>query len=269
LHLAALRQAIELNGVKVTENLLAFDAGRVAVSKPGLLEQMLEKNIAPNSQFESDDEKLMRYQVELTQYQNSQLAERFKARVLPLRAGFDSQGLNHQWMRLCSTYFKLLAFKDEFEVARLHTNPEWKRQTMAQFEPGAKLYFHFAPTWLAGHGNRPRKIKLGPWIDPVLRVLAGMRHLRNTIFDPFRGSLERKNQTLLVTWFETWLELMHNNPSMLQHSKQTDHLLDLFNQVKGFGQVRAQSFEQVRFEIQKSVENKHNLDQHDQSRQQT
>lgn len=269
LHLAALRQAIELNGVKVTENLLAFDAGRVAVSKPGLLEQMLEKNIAPNSQFESDDEKLMRYQVELTQYQNSQLAERFKARVLPLRAGFDSQGLNHQWMRLCSTYFKLLAFKDEFEVARLHTNPEWKRQTMAQFEPGAKLYFHFAPTWLAGHGNRPRKIKLGPWIDPVLRVLTGMRHLRNTIFDPFRGSLERKNQTLLVTWFETWLELMHNNPSMLQHSKQTDHLLDLFNQVKGFGQVRAQSFEQVRFEIQKSVENKHNLDQHDQSRQQT
>jgi indolepyruvate ferredoxin oxidoreductase len=226
-----------LNGVKVTENLLAFDAGRVAVSKPGLLEQMLEKNIAPNSQFESDDEKLMRYQVELTQYQNSQLAERFKARVLPLRAGFDSQGLNHQWMRLCSTYFKLLAFKDEFG--------------------------------LAGHGNRPRKIKLGPWIDPVLRVLAGMRHLRNTIFDPFRGSLERKNQTLLVTWFETWLELMHNNPSMLQHSKQTDHLLDLFNQVKGFGQVRAQSFEQVRFEIQKSVENKHNLDQHDQSRQQT
>jgi hypothetical protein len=56
---------------------------------------------------------------------------------------------------------------------------------------------------------------------------------------------------------------------MLQHSKQIDHLLDLFNQVKGFGQVRAQSFEQVRFEIQKSVENKHNLDQHDQSRQQT
>jgi len=255
--------------VKVNENLLAFDAGRVAVSKPGLLEQMLEKNIAPNSQFESDDEKLMRYQAELTQYQNSQLAERFKARVLPLRAGFDSQGLKHQWMRLCSTYFKLLAFKDEFEVARLHTSPEWQEQTMAQFEPGAKLYFHFAPTWLAGHGSRPKKIKLGPWIYPLLKILAASRHLRNTAFDPFKGSVERKNQTLLVTWFETWLELMHNNPSMLQHSKQIDHLLDLFNQVKGFGHVRAQSFEQVRFEIQKSVENKHNLDQHDQSRQQT
>ncbi len=269
LHLAALRKAIELNGVKVNENLQAFDAGRVVVSNPGLLEQMLEKNLTLAGPLESDDEKLGRYQNELTHYQNSQLAERFNVRVLPLRTGFEALGLKHQWMRLCSTYFKLLAFKDEFEVARLHTNPEWKQQTMSQFEPGAKLYFHFAPTWLAGHGSRPRKIRLGPWIYPVLKALAALRHLRNTIFDPFRGSLERKNQTLLVSWFETWLELMHNNPSMLQHSKQIDHLLDLFNQVKGFGQVRAQSFEQVRFEIQKSVENKHNLDQHDQSRQQT
>ena len=266
LQLAALRKAIELNGVKVNENLLAFDAGRLAVSKPGLLEQMFEKNLALNGQSESDDEKLKRFQTELTRYQNKQLATNFNAKVLPLRASFEALGLKHQWMRLCSTYFKLLAFKDEFEVARLHTSPAWQEHTMAQFEPGARLYFHFAPSWLAGHGSRPRKIRLGPWFYPLLKALAALRHLRNTAFNPFRGTLERKNQTLLVSWFETWLELMHNNPSMVQHNKQIDRLLDLFNQVKGFGQVRVQSFEQVRFEIQKSVEQKPNLDQHDQSR---
>ncbi|WP_394672900.1 indolepyruvate ferredoxin oxidoreductase family protein [Limnobacter sp.] len=269
LHLAALRKAIELNGVKVNENLMAFDAGRLAVTQPDLLQDLLNNQAASATKSETDNDKLARYESELTQYQNAKLASRFTAKVLPLRSGFESLGLQYQWVRLCSTYFKLLAFKDEFEVARLHTNPDWQQHTMAQFEPGAKLYFHFAPTWLAGHSSRPRKIKLGPWFFSVLKVLATLRHLRNTAFDPFRGSLERKNQTLLVSWFETWLELMHNNPSMLQHSKQTEHLLDLFNQVKGFGQVRAQSFEQVRFEIQKSVENKHNLDQHDQSRQQT
>ncbi|MCE2746206.1 MAG: indolepyruvate ferredoxin oxidoreductase family protein [Burkholderiales bacterium] len=269
LHLAALRKAIELNGVKVTENLLAFDAGRLAVSNPGFLEKMLDQKIAQPIKFETDDEKLARYQAELTQYQNSQLAAQFMAKVQPLRTLFDAQGLSHQWMRLCSTYFKLLAFKDEFEVARLHTSPEWRQQTLAQFEPGARLYFHFAPTWLAGHGSRPRKIKMGPWFYPVLKVLSALRHLRNSVFNPFKGNLEHTNQILLVSWFETWMELMHNNPSMLQHSKKIDHLLDLFNQVKGFGQVRAKSFEQVRFEIQKSVESKHNVDQHDQSRQQT
>jgi indolepyruvate ferredoxin oxidoreductase len=203
---------------------------------------------------------LARYQHELTAYQNKELADRFTARVLPLRELFEAQQQGHLWTRLCSTYFRLLAYKDEFEVARLHIDSEWAGSTLAQFEPKAKLYFHFAPSWLAGHSTRPRKIKLGPWIRPVLKLLAGSRGLRGTWLDPFKGSVERKNQTQLVSWFESWVDLMHNNPSLLRYSKRVGHTLDLFNQVKGFGRVRVESFDKVRLEIQ---------NQYDQDRQQT
>ncbi|MCR2745634.1 indolepyruvate ferredoxin oxidoreductase family protein [Limnobacter parvus] len=268
LHLAALRRAIELNGVKVKENLLAFDMGRLAVQDLPALELLLPMQ-KTSYRAESADEQLDRYQQELARYQNKALADRFTARVLPLRALFEACGRMHQWVRLCSTYYKLLAFKDEYEVARLHSDPQWRQETLGQFEPGANVYFHFAPAWLAGHTDRPRKIKLGVWVRPVLKALAAIRGIRGTWIDPFKGTLERKNQTLLMNWFESWIELMHNNPSMVQHSKSVNHTLDLFNQVKGFGQVRIESFDKVRFEIQKSVENKTNLDQHDEDRQQT
>lgn len=268
LHLAALRRAIELNGVKVTENLQAFDLGRLAVQDPSALESLLPGQKTSN-RAESVDEQIKRYQQELARYQNKALADHFTAKVQPLRPMFEAQGHLHQWARLCSTYYKLLAFKDEYEVARLHSDPQWRQETLGQFEPGANLYFHFAPAWLAGHTARPRKIKLGAWLQPLLKALSAIRGIRGTWFDPFKGTLDRKNQTLLMNWFESWIELMHNNPSMVQHSKSVDHTLDLFNQVKGFGQVRIESFDKVRFDIQKSVESKTNLDQHDQDRQQT
>ena len=155
--------------------------------------------------------------------------------------------------------------------ARLHADPAWVRTTLGQFDPGANLYFHFAPAWLTRNTNRPKKIKMGTWVLAVLKLLAALRGVRGSWIDPFKGSLERKHQNLLIDWFETWAELMHNNPSMLHHSKNVVHVLDLFNRVKGFGQVRIESFNEVRFEIQKSVENenKPKLDPYDQNRQQT
>ena len=266
LHLAALRKAIELNGVKVTENLRAFDVGRRAANNPAGLHGLLTGS-DDKGEPESPEDMLQRYRHELTLYQNSALAEKFLAKVLPLRKVMEEKGLQQLWIRLCGTYFKLLALKDEYEVARLHSDPTWVKSTLAQFGPEARLYFHLAPTWLAGHSARPRKIKLGPWIRPLLKALAAVRCIRGTWLDPFRTSLERKNQTLLLGWFETWLELMHNNRSMLQHSKSIGHTLDLFNHVKGFGAVRTQTFEKVRLEIQKSVEYNPNLDQYDQNRQ--
>lgn len=268
LHLAALRRAIELNGVKVTENLQAFEVGRLVAHNPASLLALFDTPQASNTP-ETADALLQRCQRELTHYQNSTLADHFTARIMPLRDALENQGQQALWMRLCATYFNLLAFKDEYEVARLHSSAEWQKETLAKFGPRAKMYFHLAPTWLAGHSARPRKIRVGPWIKPVLRVLAAARGIRGTWLDPFKTGVERKNQTLLVGWFETWLELMHNNRSMLHYSKSVGQTLDLFEQVKGFGAVRIKNFEQARLKIQQSVENKHNLDQHDQSRQQT
>lgn len=99
---------------------------------------------------------------------------------------------------------------------------------------------------------------------PLLKCLAALRPIRGSWFDPFRHSQERQAQAQLLSWFETWLQLMHNTPSMLQHSINTERILDLFGQVKGFGRVRLESFHKVAPEIQKSIELKHNLEHHEQ-----
>jgi len=272
LHLAALRQAIELNGVKVAENLQALELGRLAAQNPEALDRILIKTDIPTTE-ETAEDLLQRCHRELVLYQNTAFADRFAARLVPLRALFnqhaDPELAEVSWARMCRTYFKLLAYKDEFEVARLHTDSAWANTTRTHFEPGAKMMFHFAPAWLVGHSARPRKIRLGAWAVPILKAVAALRVVRGTWLDPFKASVERKNQTLLVTWFESWMELMHNNPSMLQYSMEIDRILGLFNAVKGFGQVRVESFEKARFEIQNSVQYKPNLDQHDQDRPQT
>lgn len=267
MHLAALRRAIELNGVKVNENLLAFDLGRLAAHDRARFNALLQ---GPDKDLpvETQAQLLKRLSRELQAYQNKAYAERFNQRMVSLRVLFDVHGQARLWSRLCQVYFKLLAFKDEYEVARLHTDPAWVESVLKQYGPGARMRFHFAPAWLAGEQARPRKTSFGPWIAPFLRILASLRRIRGTVLDPLRFSAERKNQTLLLTWFESWLELMHNKPDMLQHSIDIERVLDLFDQVKGYGAVRSKAFEQVRFEIQTIVDNTPNLDQHDQNRQQ-
>ncbi len=268
MHLSALRKAIELNGVKVKENLLAFDLGRLAAHDRTSFNALLERP-GTDLPVETPAQKLKRLCDELQVYQNKAYAERFNQRVLSLRVLFDVHGQSRLWLQLCEVYFKLLAFKDEYEVARLHTDSTWVESVLKQYGPGARLRFHFAPAWLAGQQERPKKISFGPWVVPFLRALASLRRIRGTALDPLRFSVERKNQTLLLTWFESWLELMHNKPEMLQHSNDIERMLGLFDQVKGYGAVRSKAFEQVRFEIQTIVDDTPKLDQYDQNRHQT
>lgn len=267
MHLTALRRAIELNGVKVSENLLAFELGRLAAHDRASFHALLESpgGVVPS---ETPGQMLKRLVEELKAYQSEAYAERFNSRMVSLRVLFDVHGQSRLWKNLCMVYFSLLAFKDEYEVARLHTDPAWVDSVLKQYGPGARIRFHFAPAWLAGGRERPKKISVGPWVVPVLKALAGLRRIRGSVFDPLRFTTERKNQTLLLSWFESWLELMHNKPEMLRHSNDIERMLGLFGQVKGYGAVRSKAFEQVRFEIQSVVDNTLKLDQHDQNRNQ-
>jgi indolepyruvate ferredoxin oxidoreductase len=253
---SSILKAIELNAVQVSKNTLAFQWGRLAVAQPDKVhqaQQSLWKGEAINDASradvdESPEQMLKRLYVDLQAYQNTAYADRFLSKVQNLRAKFESEGKLDLWVKLTKTYYKLLAFKDEFEVARLHSDTNWQLSTLAQFKPKAQMVFHFAPVWLKSSGqdypqSRPKKMAVSVGAKPLLKLLAKLKFLRHTAFNPFKSSPESINQREMVQLFETWLELMQNE--VLAHTiafEQIEALLDDFAAVKGYGQVRLQSF---------------------------
>ncbi|GAB5468104.1 MAG: indolepyruvate ferredoxin oxidoreductase family protein [Rhodospirillales bacterium] len=202
--LPALRQAILLNGVAVAENLEAFDCGRVMAAAP----EALESGLAPRPPLEDDLESLIaRRAAFLTDYQDRAYAARYLARLATFRKAVPDEGL----ARLAAkSLFKLMAYKDEYEVARLHSRPAFAAELAQAFEGDFKVVYHLAPPFLPlgrdGRG-RPRKRAFGPWMGRAFRLLARLKGLRGGPFDPFRFGADRKLERDLLAWFEGGLDL--------------------------------------------------------------
>jgi indolepyruvate ferredoxin oxidoreductase len=204
LSLDALERAIVLNGVAMEMNRLAFHLGRVVQGVPDARDQLAAPRAAPANQTL---EGLIASNAErLTAYQNAAYAERYRAFVEHLRdqesqvhgdAGFPFTTAAARSLQ------KLMMYKDEYEVARLYTDGSFQRALNQQFDGGFKLRFHMAPPAFAKpkNGAPPLKISLGPWLFPVLQVLARLRALRGTWLDPFGRTEERKLERRLIEDF--------------------------------------------------------------------
>ncbi len=190
---AAITQAIRLNGAAVAANLRAFELGRHAFLSP---------DTVAATGWSSDPESTPLAEViacraaHLTAYQDARLARRYRAFV----ARFDDPTLQAAVAR---GYHKLLSAKDEYEVARLHL--ETRAKAAAAFDGDLRLTWHLAPPFLAGKGpdGRPRKRAFGGWVVPLFRLLARMKGIRGTPFDPFGRSAERRMERALVARYET------------------------------------------------------------------
>jgi indolepyruvate ferredoxin oxidoreductase len=196
----ALLRAIELNGVVAHSNHLALAVGRLAVAAP---ERLVPTTVAPAESLQA----LIARQAEfLTQYQNPALAKRFEATLAPLRAAAPDQAHEPLVAAAARSLFKLLAYKDEYEVARLHMNSGFLAQLKDEFEGDFQVHYHLAPPGLPGpvdSRGRPRKRSFGPWIQKPMRVLASLKGLRGTPFDPFGWNAERREERALIPWFES------------------------------------------------------------------
>lgn len=236
---SVLRSVIELNGVQVKNNLMAFELGRLAYGDSVQFHKLFNE---PEPAPESLDDAIERMRNDLVAYQNKTLANSFMDRVSIVRADFA--GMDGLTRAYAATLYRLLAFKDEYEVARLLTDQAWQDKTKSSFGEGAKMVFHFSPGWMSGHG-RPKKWRLSSWVLPILSLLAKGKVLRGTWADPFRFTQERKQQKILLDLFLSW------QPS--KDTNQTEGILKLFNQVKGFGQVRVESFNLVHSKLLKAL----------------
>ncbi|WP_349365691.1 MAG: indolepyruvate ferredoxin oxidoreductase family protein [Nitratireductor rhodophyticola] len=205
----AIEKAIELNGQAVSMNVSAFRWGRRAAHDPEYVSRLVAKSSngdvrQPVSQ--TLDEVIDRRATFLAGYQNQAYAERYRSRIARLRAKEEKAvpGSTAVTEAAARNLFKLMAIKDEYEVARLYTDGSFKRQLNAEFESYDRLEFHLAPPVLgrrdaAGH---PRKSSFGPWMMSAFRLLARMRGLRGTAFDLFGRTEERRMERRLLSEYE-------------------------------------------------------------------
>ena len=249
---AAIEQAIELNAVAVKMNTQAFRLGRLAAADPARLASMMKgsDDAAPVKVLDemSLDEIIAHRGALLTDYQNASLAGRYRALVDKVRAASSAEYGEGLTRAVAVSYAKLLAYKDEYEVARLYTDGRFEKQLKEQFEGDFKFSFNLAPPLLAGGKDamgRPRKRAFGSWMMPVFRVLAKMRGIRGTVFDPFAGGPDRKLERDLIAGYEKDVAVVLEKLS--PHTIDTAvELLSLPDRIRGYGPVKEKSVQDAK-----------------------
>jgi indolepyruvate ferredoxin oxidoreductase len=246
----AIERSISLNGVAVAFNLEAFRLGRLFTVDPARLVALAaskQRVTAPLPRTLADEVSFRT--LHLTNYQNAALAERYRALVgrVAAREASVIPGSDTLARAVARNYAKLLAYKDEYEVARLLTQPALAEELASTFEPGGRVAFNLAPPILAGRlaNGRPRKREFAGWLRPLLRVLAHGRHLRGTIFDPLGYTAERRGERALIDDYEHLVGRVLATLSPATHAVGV-RILSLADDIRGFGPVKAAAIESYR-----------------------
>jgi indolepyruvate ferredoxin oxidoreductase len=249
----AIEQAIEVNGVSIKMNTQAFQLGRLAAADPARLAAMMkgQDETAPPKTLGamSLDEIVAHRSALLTNYQNKKLAERYRKLVTQARAAALNGGFGDALPRAVAiNYAKLLAYKDEYEVARLYTDGNFEKQLRDQFEDDFKFKFNLAPPLLGGGTDalgRPRKRAFGAWMMPVFRLLAKMRALRGTAFDIFGYSADRRLERDLIAGYEK--DVAHVLSVLSPPNLDTAiEILSLPDRIRGYGPVKEKSVQDAK-----------------------
>ena len=261
---AAIERAIEINGVAVEMNLSAFNWGRRTAADRNAVERRVAPGIAPartapgiassievappreRETLESVSERRAAF---LVNYQDAAYAGRYRAFVERVQAAERSRAMGMRGLAeaVARGYFKLLAYKDEYEVARLHAAPEFRRRIEAAFEGDYTLEFHLAPPLFARRDpatGEPRKARYGPWMMRVFAVLARFKGLRGTMLDPFGYTQERRRERGLIEQYEQVVASLIDDLDHTNHAIAVE-IASLPDRIRGFGHVKARSIEEA------------------------
>ncbi|MFQ5773377.1 MAG: indolepyruvate ferredoxin oxidoreductase family protein [Kiloniellaceae bacterium] len=242
--LEAIERAIELNGVAVEFNQQALLWGRRAAHDLAAVERLAAPREAPRSHHLSAtlDEVVARRVSFLTEYQDAAYAARYKTLVERVRAleAERAPGMSGLAPAVARAYFKLLAYKDEYEVARLFTEGEFLAKVRERFEGDFKLRLHLAPPLLAPRDPETghlRKREFGAWVLRAFKVLAKLRRLRGTPLDVFGYTAERRRERQLIADYETLVGELLAGLTPESHALAVD-LASIPEHIRGFGHVK-------------------------------
>ncbi|MFY8115118.1 MAG: DUF6537 domain-containing protein, partial [Rhabdaerophilum sp.] len=252
LHADSLERAIELNGEAVTMNREAFRWGRAAAHDPEMAKGLVAKAQAVPEQGVATtlDEAIARRVAFLAGYQDKPYAETYRLFVETVRAAEakavpESTALTDQVAR---SLFKLMAYKDEYEVARLYAGPAFSRQLKEAFEgEDMRLTFYLAPPLLAKKdpaSGLPRKMSFGPWMMKAFGLLQHFKGLRGTRLDPFGYTEERRDERARIGRYRATVESLLATLGAGNHALAVE-IAGLPQQIRGFGHVRARNAAEV------------------------
>jgi indolepyruvate ferredoxin oxidoreductase len=241
----AIEQAIEVNGVSIKMNTQGFQLGRLAAVDPARFKDLMKDHdeVVPVKTLDEMtlDEIITHRMGLLTAYQSSRLAKRYRKLVDQVRDAATRGGYGDALPRAVAiNYAKLLAYKDEYEVARLYTDGRFEKQLRDQFEGEFKFNFNLAPPILASGVDalgRPKKRAFGSWMMGVFRVLARFRFLRGTALDVFGYSADRKLERDLIAGYEKDVATVLDLLSAATHDTAVE-ILSLPDRIRGYGPVK-------------------------------
>jgi indolepyruvate ferredoxin oxidoreductase len=247
----AMTRAIELNGVAVENNRKAFEWGRYAAHDAEAVRRIASPdNVVELKRFSNSLEELVARRVEfLTGYQNAKYARRYADLVERVRKVESDRLQSSQLAQaVARNYFRVLAYKDEYEVARLHADPAFRARIAAQFEGDYALNFYLAPPLLAktdpdtGHLVKQR---FGPRMMTAFALLARLKGLRGTPFDVFGRTAERRMERQLITDYEALVDELLAKLDRDNHAVALQ-LAALPEDMRGFGHIKENNVKAAR-----------------------
>jgi len=236
----ALYRAIRLNGVDAEANLQAFELGRMAAHDPA--ERGKREDDVPTPETMPLDQLIAHRAHELTAYQNQAYASRYLKAVAEVRKAEAELGSDTLTRAAAVNLYKLMAYKDEYEVARLYSDGRFQTYRNATFR-GGKTKIWLAPPLIApkGKDGRPRKIAFGGWmLDTAFPIMAKMKVLRGSAFDIFGYSKERRTERSLIDEYEAGLARLTAGltPARLATALQ---IASIPQKIRGYGHVKEAS----------------------------
>lgn len=243
----AINKAIELNGVSVQLNQQAFLWGRRAAHDLAAVEKLAAPKVVEAPHCSTLEEIVADRMQRLNDYQNAAYAERYRELVERVRK-VDTDAQQRLSKAVARYYFKLLAYKDEYEVARLYSDATFRKQLEAQFEGDYQLQFHLAPSWLSKPDavtGEPCKRSFGPWMLKAFGVLARFKFLRGSVLDPFGHSAERRLERELIEEYEANVAYLLAELNAGNY-RTAVALAEIPEQIRGYGHVKEAALTKAR-----------------------
>ncbi|WP_417472858.1 indolepyruvate ferredoxin oxidoreductase family protein [Leisingera sp.] len=248
----ALDQAIELNGVAIEKNRLAFAIGRAMAVDAKLVADHYEE---PKPKEETLEALIGRRSTFLTGYQDRDYAARYADTLERFRKALPTDVRDELTRAAARSLFKLMAYKDEYEVARLLTSETFQHQLNEEFEGDFSVKYHLAPplmTWKRDTRGRPVKRAFGPWLRPLMDLLSRGKRLRGTAFNIFGYHEEARLHRDLLRWYEQALEQVAARYDSENHEACLE-VLKAPMEIRGYGPVRLSAARKVRQEADEAL----------------
>jgi indolepyruvate ferredoxin oxidoreductase len=246
----SLLRAIELNEVAVEANKLAFEWGRHAAHHPDKVMGLLQPaQVIEFKKRDSLEELINRRMAYLTDYQNAAWAERYRSQVERVRQAEATLGKTVLTEAVARSLFKLMAYKDEYEVARLHTQTGFMQRIADQFEGDYKVHYHLAPPLLAKRNDKGQlvKKKYGPAMHMAFGLLARLKALRGTALDVFGYTEERRTERALITEYMGIIDSLLGSLDGATHARAVE-IARVPESIKGFGHVKERNLQAARLQ---------------------